>query len=246
VGVEWNVNDAATSEVEDAESGTPEELAGAEPMFHWPRWVLVLAVLACVAGLAAVVVAIHHPRSRRSSIAPSAAAVSSKAVPSTNSVASTVAQAAIARIRDLALRPGPLSTYIRATTSGGCVPPKPGISPQQRITTAVDGTVSSYRVTDVGFTVEATDTLCALQVRARDDGGGVLVVDVVAPTTRSSDTTNGHIVFGSHTDRLTTIEYASGVMPGGWQVTVGAVGSASQLPRTERLIDLVENPATHW
>jgi hypothetical protein len=165
---------------------------------------------------------------------------------SSRSVPSTPAEAAIARIRDLALTPGQFSRYIRATTGGDCVLAKPGISPQQRITAAVDRTVSSYRVTDVGFIIEATDALCAIQVRARDDGTDVLVIDVVAPPTRSSDATSGHIVFGSHTDRQRTIEYASHVTTGGWQVTVGAVGSASHLPGIERLIDLVDNPATRW
>jgi hypothetical protein len=240
VGVEWEVTDAATPEGKDAESGTTEELAGAEPMFHRSRAVWLLVVLACVAGSAVAVVATHHPRSQRRSAAPSATTVSSR------SVASTAAEAAIARVRDLALTPGPLSSYIRATTGGGCVPAKPGVSPQQRITTAVDRTVSSYRVTDVGFVLEATDALCAMQVRARDGGADVLVVDVVAARAQSSDATGGHIVFGSHTDRLSTVEYASRVTRGGWQVTVGAVGSASQLPGIERLINLVDDPATRW
>jgi hypothetical protein len=240
VGVEWEVTRAATPEGEAAESGTSEELAAAEPMFRGGRAVWLFVVLACVAGSAAAVVATHHPRSPRPSVAPSATTVSSRSVPS------TPAEAAIARIRDLALTPGRFSRYIRATTGGDCVLAKPGISPQQRITAAVDRTVSSYRVTDVGFIIEATDALCAIQVRARDDGTDVLVIDVVAPPTRSSDATSGHIVFGSHTDRQRTIEYASHVTTGGWQVTVGAVGSASHLPGIERLIDLVDNPATRW
>lgn len=238
--VEWEVTDAATPEGADAESGTSEELPGAKPTVHLSRAAWMLLVLACVAGPAAAVVATHHPRSQRPSVAAAATSVSSRPV------TLTAADAAIARIRGLALTPGPLSIYIRATTDGGCVPVKPGISPQQRITTAVDRVVSRYRVTDVGFILEATDALCAMQVRARDDGGDVLVLDVVAPPPRSSDATGGHIEFGSHTDRLRTIEYATRVTAGGWQVTVGAVGSASQLPGTRRLVALVDNPATRW
>ncbi len=101
-------------------------------------------------------------------------------------------------------------------------------------------------MTDVGFIVEATDALCVFQVRAGDGHSDVLVLDVVAPPTRPSDATAGHLVFGSHPDPASTIEYASGVMPGGWQVTVGALGTASRLPGIDRLIALAESPATRW
>jgi len=241
VPVEWDVSGSGMPEAADAEPATTEELPGAQSRLRWPRAVWLVVALACAAGLVAAVVTTHHPRSQRPSAAPS---VTSAAA---TSAAVTEDEAAIVRIRDLALTPRPLSVYVRATTDGYCVPAKPGLSPQQRISTAVDRIVAgSYRVTDVGFVVEPNDGLCALQLRARDSEQDVLVVDVVAPPTRSADATSGHLVFGSHADPQRTIEYASGVLAGGWHVTVGAVGPASQLPTIEHLVELVENPATRW
>ena len=236
--VEWDVTEPASLERDAAESAITEELVGAEWSLHRPRAVLVLIAVACLIGLAGVATVTHHSRSPRSAIAASVPAAS-------HSMAPTPTGAAIARIRDLALAPRPLTRYVRATT-GDCVMAKPGISPQRRIATAVHGNAPSYRVTDVGFIVEATGAVCALQVRARDGRGDVLVVDVVAPLTHLPDATAGPLVFGSHPDHAGAIEYASGVLPAGWRITVGALGPASRLPGIERLIELTRTRAIRW
>lgn len=240
--VEWDVTDAAKLERDTAESEIAEELPEAERSSHRTRAVLVFVAAACLVGLAGVVVT-HHPRSPRSPRSPIATSVTAA---SAQSVAPTETEAAIARVRDLALAPGPLTRYVRATTGGGCVLAKPGISPQRRIATAARRSAPSYRVTDVGFIVEATDALCVFQVRARDGQGDLLVVDILAPPAHLPDVTAGHLVFGSRPEHAGAIEYASGVMPGGWRVTVGALGTASRLPRIDRLIELAESPATRW
>jgi len=136
VDVEWDVTDAAKLERDTAESGITEELVGAEPSFHRPGAVLVLIAVACLIGSAGVVVFTQHRRLARSPVVASATAASSQSGAS-QSGASTETQAAIARIRDLALAPGPLTRFVRATTGGGCVPASPvfrrkGGSPRQR------------------------------------------------------------------------------------------------------------------
>jgi hypothetical protein len=78
VDVEWDVTDATKLERDTAESGISEELVGAKRSFHRPRAVLVFVAVACLIGLAGVVVLSHHPRSPRSAIAASVTAASSQ------------------------------------------------------------------------------------------------------------------------------------------------------------------------
>lgn len=246
MAVEWQRAGEA-DQPDEAASPTDEELRGAGGRHRPPQWfrrvpraIWVLLALICVAGAVVVLVVDTHTRSRQA-----APVATTPAAPSTRA-ALTDDEAALVLVRHLALLPGPLDVYIRASgVRGACPLVEPGTSPQQRIGAQLHRTLPSFVVSDVGFVLDPFSALCVLQVRARDGAGNVMVVNVTAPQPGRA-TTHTKLSFGSVSDGVSTTEYVFAIAPDGWRVTLGCVGNAGEVPSTKDLRDLAEDPAMRW
>jgi hypothetical protein len=237
VALEWN------SDGSDAD-GLDEELPGqARPAFlpSWIRKAPNAIWLALAFGCVLVTVASamlsgtgSRPVER----------TSATAAPPSSSV-HAAADTHLDLVRYLALHPGPLTIYIRATGAAGqCPLVEPGTSPQHRIEAALRRVLPGFRITDVGYTLDPFSALCVLQVRAHDRAGRILVIDVVKRGGAAA--TGDEVVESAISDGFTETDYAFAMTHGGWAVTVGSIGPAGRQPSIKYLRDLAQDPATRW
>ncbi|MDQ2750758.1 MAG: hypothetical protein M3Y44_14715 [Actinomycetota bacterium] len=228
----------------DAADGADEDLPGQGPPAVLPSWIRTAPpatwwALALVCVLAAVVLAVQGQAGPR----PVAQASTTPAAPS--STVPAAGDTHLELVRYLALQPGKLAIYIRATgAAGGCPLVQPGTSPQDRIEAAVRRALPRFHLTDVGYTLDPFSGLCVLQVRARDGADRTLVVDVVKR--RGAGATTDEAVESAISDGYTETDYAFAMTHGGWAVTVGSIGPAGRQPSIKYLRELAQDPATRW
>ena len=153
----------------------------------------------------------------------------------------------LARIRALANQKEPLTDIMRpVSTAEACTMVEPGHSPLRAITAAVRSTLPAFTIRDVARTLDQYTAMCAIEVRADDAAGSVLVLDIVAP---GSDT------FGQPTQRLSLASRVYGaavatsatvVTRSGWTVIIGCAGSVADQPDTDNLLRLGQDPSLLW
>lgn len=153
----------------------------------------------------------------------------------------------ISMIREMAVEPGRLPSYIRSTAiPGECELERAGHGPAQRvIASVIRREFAGYRVRDTASTLDQLGAICSVVVRAFDRRGAVLVVDVVAPD-RSARPAPHRARVESSTVGTTTVSVAVARPVPGWTVRVGVVGPAAALPSAGTLRALADDPALRW
>jgi hypothetical protein len=240
-GVEWA--EAPSSPAEDDDVLELGRRSGAKPWGRavaqwrrrWPR--LAGAATAVVVGLVA------YPVIRSSLSDPSSHSDSRIASVNESSHAATLAM-----IETQARQTEPLVDIIRpASTAGACPVVQPGHSAQLEIAAAARRFLPTLTVRDVARTLDQYLGMCAIELRALDAAGSVLVFDIVAPggdNTVRQRTPSSSVASGR--DGTAVITSVTVVTNTGWTVVIGCVGAASDQPDTQALVRLAQDPALHW
>jgi hypothetical protein len=140
----------------------------------------------------------------------------------------------------------PLVDYIRSdSVPGACALVPVGRSPQRSVAAAVRRAFPEYEIYDVGRILDQLTAMCAINLRAYDAGGSVLVIEIVAPqngAARPFTALNVELF----TDGTTTVSMTTAVTTTGWSVTVGTVGPISDQPLSTALLHLAQDPSLVW
>ncbi len=136
--------------------------------------------------------------------------------------------------------------YIRSTsTRGACVLVAVGQSPQSSIAAAVHRALPGYTVRGVSRTIDQFTALCAINVRAVDASGSVLVVDVAAPQHAVARQFTA-LTVGGRTGARRTVSIATALTRSGWSITVGVVGPLDDEPTSANLQRLSQDAGLVW
>lgn len=210
------------------------------------RW-LVAAALLAVAVIAAFVVTRHDavPKAARPTRGPTPLAASSSPPASVRASLDEIAVGVYER----ALDSTPAQDVLRTgSNSNSCTGVPIGAEPPQTVAARLlSRALHGYRTIDAARIIDQNAGLCALQVRMRDATGTAAVLQVTSPTpglpakpTRNA-LRDGRAVFGS-----VTVSYVAFRTGAGWFVTLGAVGSAPELPNPQLLTDVATDPRLRW
>lgn len=146
----------------------------------------------------------------------------------------------------IARQRGSLPDYVRPTAArGACAVAPAGSQPVQRITRRLRATLAGFTPRAVGRILDQSTALCAVQLRATDRAGTVVVVQVTAPQHRSPvEFTTLRI--GVSTVGGATLCVATALTPAGWSVTVGSLGRPGDQPSSALLVGLAQDPLLLW
>jgi hypothetical protein len=210
----------------------------------------VAAAAACV-GLAVAVLAALHPARRidgAGRVALAAPQSSAPRTPPTPGPARPNSYDAPLRAVDaLAHRPGALPSYVRQTSpAGACALVRVGRSPERTAERALARVTPRFRVRDRAAVLDQFTGLCALQLRADDVAGTVLVISVVSPTKHHRTGPYDRVQTGFELTPRYATKYAAVTTRGGFNVLVGATGRSRSLPTDRQLIELAHDPALTW
>jgi hypothetical protein len=150
-------------------------------------------------------------------------------------------------VRGLAHQAGPLFSYVRQSTPvGACALVKPGHSPLPLISRAIHRIVPRFRVMDSATVLDQFTGLCAVQVRAKNRVGDVLVVSIASPTEDASHWTFDRMETGIAIGPGPTTLYALNITTRGFRILVGATGPDRGLPGSDDLLRLANARAMMW
>jgi hypothetical protein len=164
----------------------------------------------------------------------------------TTSVTQSPDVAALARIQALADQAQPLTDIVRpVSTAGACTMVEAGDSPQRAITAAVRRALLGFTIRDIARTLDQYTGMCAMEVRARDAAGSVLVLDVVAPATDAVRRPPPSLRVASVEGAVATTSVTV-VTQTGWTVVIGSTGRSADAPDTQLLVRLGQDPGVLW
>ena len=145
-----------------------------------------------------------------------------------------------------ALQPSALGDVLRPTAQPGrCALVPPGHSPGAAAATALARILPTYRARDVGRIIDQSTGLCALDIRATDAAGSVVLVEVLPPgTTRRRS--YPQISVSVDSDGSTSSSIASTVSVDGWSITVVAVGQLADQPDVADMLSLTDDTSLRW
>lgn len=215
---------------------------------HSRRPWLVGGALLAVAAVALFVVTRHDPSSRPTAATTSSpSAVASQSSPP-DSVRNSLDETAVA-VYERALDSTPTQDVLRTGSNAtSCTGVRIGAVPPQTVAARLlTGALRGYHTVDAARIIDQNAGLCALQVRVRNPAGTAAVLLVTSPTPGlAPDPTpntvrDGRAVFGP-----ATVSYVVFRTGAGWAVTVGAVGSGRDLPRSQLLAELATDPRLRW
>ena len=245
-GVEWGESPSSPIEDDDdvLELGRVSgATACGHPVSSRRRRTLLLARLAAaavVAGGLATYITVRSSRTDRPAPHPVIAAT-------TPSVNESPDEAALAMIQALAHQTEPLTDISRpVSTAGACTVVEPGHSPQRAIITAVRRTLPTFTTRDVARTLDQYTAMCAIEVRARDANGSVLVLDIVAPQSDAVRRPTPHLSVASRLDGTAVATSATVVTRTGWTIVIGSSGPVADQPDSGTLLRLAQDPALLW
>jgi hypothetical protein len=149
------------------------------------------------------------------------------------------------RARDSTPAQDVLRTGSNATS---CTGVRIGALPPQTVAARLlTGALRGYRTVDAARIIDQNAGLCALQVRVRNAAGTAAVLLVTSPTPGlAPDPTRNTIWDGRAVFGPATVSYVVFRTGAGWAVTVGAVGSGRDLPRSRLLAELATDPRLRW
>lgn len=149
-------------------------------------------------------------------------------------------------VRGLAHHEGPLIGYVRQSTPvGACTLVKPGHSPLPLIGRAIHRIAPHYRVVDSAMVLDQFTGLCAIQLRARNKLGDVLVVSIASPPGHTRHAPYDRVETGFESGPRSTT-YALDVSRTGFRILVGATGPERGLPLSTDLARLASARALTW
>lgn len=159
----------------------------------------------------------------------------------------TFADTALAATRALAGQRGRLPDYVRQDSpAGACALVPPGRSVKETMTAAVERAAPGFRVQGFGMVLDEFTELCAVQLRARDAAGDVLVVSAESPGRRHPHTRFSRLQSGFEVSPHSVTKYATITTPAGFTVLVGATGRMRRLPSDRLLSSLAHDRALTW
>ena len=145
-----------------------------------------------------------------------------------------------------ALQRAPLTDFTRPTAdAGACALVRPGTSPTRAAVLTVRRALPSYRIRDVGRTLDQSTGLCALDVRAADTDGSSLIMEIVAPVSGVKHPFTA-VNVGFTSDGTMSTSVASALTVDGWAVTVAAVGPITDQPSSATMLELAQDPSLIW
>jgi hypothetical protein len=144
----------------------------------------------------------------------------------------------------IALSAARLTDNIRASALTGCPSPHGGVSSRQAQLTALSRSFPKFGPPEVSQTIDASEELCAVTLRARDDQSDVIIVRIAAPP-------NDKIVELNLTNNAGPAAYpyfigAAYVTDRGFSVQVGVLGKEGSAASGFQVDQLVEDPALTW
>lgn len=206
-----------------------------------------LAAAAACVGLAVAVVATLHPTSRVDGTGHLALSTGHPIAPAPHPPRPNSYDAPLRAVDALAHHRGALTGYVRQTSpAGACALVAVGHSPQRSVRRALRRITPRFRVRDSAAVLDEFTGLCALQLRADDVSGTVLVVSVVSPAGHRRTAAYDRVQTGFELSPRTATKYAAVTTRRGFTVLVGATGSGRFLPTDRQLIDLAHDPALTW
>lgn len=134
----------------------------------------------------------------------------------------------------------------RPATVGACAVVTPGRSPMPLIGRAIRRIAPSYEIIDSEIVLDQFTGLCAIQVRAVNGAGDVLVVSTAVPPAYSPLSSSNRVETGIQRGPRTTTKYAWEISSTGFEILVGATGPPRGLPHTSDLVRLATQPALIW
>ncbi len=197
-----------------------------------PRWLTVaVLVLGAVGAVIALTVTSQHGMPRR---------------PAADAVAPNTRDQLIDGIVAEATLGNPLVSYVRPdATKGACRVVPVGSDPERTLDARLRDTLPGFRLRDAGRTLDQSTALCALQVRAEDRAGTIVLLEVAAPHGAGPhDYTQVVVTATSYGDQV--VSAATARTPAGWSITVGSVGPIADQPSSALLTRLAQDPLLRW
>lgn len=210
-----------------------------EPAQHTSgrRWLGAVLVL-LLAAIAAVVL-VHQPQANRK---PTAGASTSTSPPPSDPPDQT-----LLAVYSLGRDPAAAHDIVRGeSTPGFCRTVRVGTVPQRTAANALERILAGFRVFDTARIIDQAAGLCALQVRARDEQGNVVLANVVSPSPGRRPGRRQELQAHSGVLHATAVEYAEFTTRDGWVVVVGSSGPRSSQPAVAALGRVASDPAMRW
>ncbi len=167
-------------------------------------------------------------------------------VPSESPTTATKGDAVTSALVAKALQPARLGDIIRPTAQpGGCALVPPGHSPGAATTAALARILPGYRPRDVGRILDQSTGLCALDLRAADSAGSVVLVEVLPPGT-ARRRSYPQVLVSTLSDGRISSSIASTVSVDGWSIAVVAVGRLTDQPDVADMLSLTDDASLRW
>ncbi|MBV9592634.1 MAG: hypothetical protein JO147_02380 [Actinobacteria bacterium] len=113
--------------------------------------------------------------------------------------------------------------------------------PVRTMMTALTQQLSGFAARDAANTIDADQTLCAVEVRARDDLGATVVMTAEAPPNVAAPDFSA----SSSPETGTTARDVVAVVDG-WRVEIGWMGPTAAAPAPQKLLAIAHDPTLRW